>query len=41
VREMERGEKAWGERGFRTVELGDKRLEQRLKVVAAELAARP
>jgi hypothetical protein len=37
----ERGEKAWGEREFRTVELGDKRLEQRLKKVAADLAARP
>ena len=39
--DAERGEQAWGEREFRTVELGDKRLEQRLKRVAADLAARP
>ena len=39
--EGERGENAWGESEFRTVELGDKRLEQRLKRVAEELAARP
>lgn len=39
--EAERGEQTWGEREFRAVELGDKRLEQRLKVVATALAARP
>lgn len=39
--EVERGEKAWEEREFRTVELGDKRVAQRLKRVAADLAARP
>jgi hypothetical protein len=39
--DAERGEKAWGEREFKAVELGDKRLEQRLKVVAEDLSARP
>ena len=39
--DVERGEKGWGEREFKAVELGDKRLEQRLKVVAEDLSARP
>ena len=39
--EAERGTQTWGEREFRAVELGDKRLEQRLKVVAEALAERP
>jgi len=39
--DVERSEIAWGEREFRTVELSDKRLGQRLKRVAEELAARP
>jgi hypothetical protein len=36
-----RGEQTWGEIEFRAVALGDKRLEQRLQVVAEDLAARP
>jgi Transposase DNA-binding/Transposase Tn5 dimerisation domain len=39
--EVESHEQTWGEREFRAVELGDKRLERRLKVVAEDLAARP
>lgn len=39
--ETGRGEPTWGEQEFRAVELGDKRLEQRLKVVAEDLSARP
>jgi len=39
--DAERGELTWGEREFRAVELGDKRLERRLKVVAEDLLARP
>jgi hypothetical protein len=39
--DLGRGGTTWGESEFRTVELGDKRLEQRLKVVAEDLAARP
>jgi len=34
-------EQGWGEGEFREVELGDKRLEQRLRVLAADLCARP
>lgn len=41
AREAEHEEVTWGEREFKVVELGDKRLEQRLKVVAEGLAARP
>jgi hypothetical protein len=41
ARETQREERKPGGREFRTVELGDKRLEQRLKRVAADLAARP
>ena len=37
----ESGGENWGERELREVELGDRRLEQRLQRLAAELAARP
>jgi hypothetical protein len=40
-KDAKRGKQTWGEHEFRAVELGDKRLEQRLKVVAEDLAARP
>src|SRR5262245_54213746 len=39
--ETGRGEQTWGEREFRAIELGDKRLERRLTGVAEDLAARP
>jgi len=37
----EPGEGSWGKGEFQTVELGDKRLEQRLQKLAEDLAARP
>jgi len=38
---VESREQGWGEGEFREVELGDKRLEQRLRVLAEDLSARP